>query len=208
MAQAHASGSASGPARSTTLAVAWLALLLIPLAGFWLLIAAPSADVHWEDHPAHFWLVLGTALLSALLAYATGGVAVRRGDARLFLVSLGFLAAAGFLGLHALATPGVLLDAPNGGFVLATPVGLLVAAALAALSAAPAEVVMRNLQRLRLGLVALMILWAVASLAAIAPLNDPTPPESGSAPLTVLAVAGIALYGYAALRYPALYRRR
>ena len=53
-----------------------------------------------------------------------------------------------------------------------------------------------------------MVLWAVASLAEIAPLNDPTPPESGSAPLTVLAVAGIALYGYAALRYAALYRRR
>jgi hypothetical protein len=53
----------------------------------------------------------------------TGEVARRRGDGRLFLVSLGFLAAAGFLGLHALATPKVLLDAPNGGFVLATPVG-------------------------------------------------------------------------------------
>ena len=34
------------------------------------------------------------------------------------------------------------------------------------------------------------------------------PPESGSTPLTVLAVVGIALYGYAALRYAALYRRR
>ena len=53
-----------------------------------------------------------------------------------------------------------------------------------------------------------MALWAVASLAEIAPLNDPMPPESGSAPLTVLAVVGIALYGYAALRYAALYRRR
>ena len=66
------------------LAVGWLALLLLPLAGFWLLIAAPSADVHWEDHPAHFWLVLGTALTSAALAYATGGVARRRGDGLLW----------------------------------------------------------------------------------------------------------------------------
>ena len=53
-----------------------------------------------------------------------------------------------------------------------------------------------------------MVVWAAASLAEVAPLNDRTPPESGSAPLTVLAVAGIALYGYAALRYAALYRRR
>jgi class 3 adenylate cyclase len=188
--------------------VAWTAFVTFPLAGLSILLAAPHADVRWENHPSHFWLVLGTSIATAILAYATGEVAARRGDGRLFLVSLGFLAAAGFLGLHALATPKVLLDAPNGGFVLATPVGLLVAAALAALSAAPGELVMRNLQLLRVGLIALMVLWAVASLAEVAPLNDPTPPESGSAPLTVLAVAGIGLYGYAALRYAALYRRR
>ena len=188
--------------------VAWTALVTLPLAGLSILLAAPHADVRWENHPSHFWLVLGTSLATAVLAFATGEVAARRGDGRLFLVSLAFLAAAGFLGLHALATPKVLLDGPNGGFVLATPVGLLVAAALAALSAAPAEIVTRNLQFLRVGLIAFMALWAVASLAQIAPLNDPMPPESGSAPLTVLAVAGIALYGYAALRYAALYRRR
>ena len=188
--------------------VAWTAFVTFPLAGLSILLAAPHADVRWENHPSHFWLVLGTSIATAILAYATGEVAARRGDGRLFLVSLGFLAAAGFLGLHALATPKVLLDAPNGGFVLATPVGLLVAAALAALSAAPGEIVTRNLQLLRVGLIVLMVVWAVASLAEVAPLNDPTPPESGSAPLTVLAVAGIALYGYAALRYAALYRRR
>jgi adenylate cyclase len=188
--------------------VAWTALLTIPLAGLALLLAAPDADVHWENHPAHFWLVLGASVATAILAYATGEVASRRGDGRLFLVSLGFLAAAGFLGLHALATPKVLLDGPNGGFVLATPVGLLVAAVLAALSAAPAEIVTRNLQLLRAGLFALMALWAVASLTQVAPLNDPMPPESGSTPLTVLAIAGIALYAYAAVRYARLYRRR
>jgi class 3 adenylate cyclase len=188
--------------------VAWTALLTLPLAGLSILLAAPSADVHWENHPAHFWLVLGTSIASAILAYATGEVASRRGDGRLFLVSLGFLAAAGFLGLHALATPKVLLDGPNGGFVLATPVGLLVAAILAALSAAPAEIVTRNQQLLRIAVFVLMAAWAVASLAQVGPLNDPMPPESGSAPLTVLAVAGIALYAYAALRYASLYRRR
>jgi class 3 adenylate cyclase len=164
--------------------------------------------VHWENHPAHFWLVLGASVASAILAYATGEVASRRGDGRLFLVSLGFLAAAGFLGLHALATPKVLLDGPNGGFVLATPVGLLVAAVLAALSAAPAEIVTRNLQLLRVALFGLMAAWAALSLAEIGPLNDSMPPESGSAPLTILALVGIALYAYAAVRYAALYRRR
>jgi class 3 adenylate cyclase len=188
--------------------VAWTALVTLPLAGLSILLAAPKADVHWENHPAHFWIVLGASVATAILAYATGEVASRRGDGRLFLVSLGFLAAAGFLGLHALATPKVLLDGPNGGFVLATPVGLLVAAILAALSAAPSELVTRNLKLLRLALFGLMALWAAASLAQVAPLNDPMPPESGSAPLTVLAIAGLALYGYAALRYARLYTRR
>jgi adenylate cyclase len=187
---------------------AWTALVTLPLAGLAVLLASPDADVHWENHPAHFWLVLGTSVATAILAYVTGEVADRRGDARLFLVSLGFFAAAGFLGLHALATPKVLLDGPNGGFVLATPVGLVVAAALAALSAAPGEIVTRHVRVLRVGLFALMAIWAAASLAQIAPLNDPMPPESGSAPLTVLAVVGLALYGYAALRYAGLYRRR
>jgi adenylate cyclase len=195
-------------AEHRTRIVAWTALLALPLAGLSILLAAPEADMRWENHPSHFWLVLGTSVASAILAYATGEVAARRGDGRLFLVSVGFLAAAGFLGLHALATPKVLLDGPNGGFVLATPIGLVVAAVLAALSAAPAEIVMRHLRALRVAVLVLMALWAAFSLAEIAPLDDPTPPESGSTPLTVLAVVGLALYGYAALRYAALYRRR
>ena len=53
----------------------------------------------------------------------------RRRDARLFLISLAFMASFGFLALHALATPDVLLG-KNAGFELATPVGLVVAGRL------------------------------------------------------------------------------
>ncbi len=74
---------------------------------------------------------------AAALAYATGESADRRGDARLLWVSLSFLVAAGFLGLHALATPGVFLEASNLGFQIAVPVGLVVASVLAAVSALP-----------------------------------------------------------------------
>lgn len=101
--------TAAAPGR-VALAAAALAL---PPADLVVLLAAPSADVHWEDHPAHFWLVLVAAALSVALAVATSDAAIRRGDARLVLVSLAYVAAAGFLGLHALATPGVLLDHPN-----------------------------------------------------------------------------------------------
>ena len=72
--------------------------------------------------------------LSAVLAYATGEAAGRRGDARLLYVSLAFLSSAGFLALHALATPGVLLGKSNTGFTIATPVGVAIGSVFAALS--------------------------------------------------------------------------
>ena len=91
-------------------------------------------DVGWENHKAHFWLVFLVAAVSAALGLLMNEAARRRRDARVFLVSLTFLSAAGFLALHALATPGVLLTGKNSGFVLATPVGLAVGGVFAAFS--------------------------------------------------------------------------
>src|SRR5215203_4051365 len=95
---AWAGGAAPGP---------WTALLALPLVGLALLIAVPTLDVQWQPQPSHFWIVLLSAALSAVLAYATNAAAARHRDARVILVSLAFLVAAGFFGLHALATPGV-----------------------------------------------------------------------------------------------------
>jgi adenylate cyclase len=184
----------------------WGVALSLPLAGLILLLAAPGADVHWEHHPSHFWLVLGTAAVSTTLAFATSGIALRRADARLFLVSLSFLAAAGFLALHALATPGVLLDGPNYGFTIATPVGLLVSALFAGWSALPlpperAQTLMRHAQLLRAALIALMGAWAAVSLGSVPPLDDPTPVERASGGLISLAVLALIPYALAAWRY-------
>src|SRR4030095_16418969 len=117
---------------------------------------------------------------------------LRRADARLFLVSLSFLAAAGFLALHALATPGVLLDGPSQGFTIATPVGLLVSALFAGWSALPlppqrAQALMRNAQLLRGLLIGVMVAWAAVSLGSVPPLDDPTPVERASGGLIALA---------------------
>jgi adenylate cyclase len=192
--------------------VAFLVLLALPAAGLALLLAAPDADVHWEDHPAHFWLVLLTALTSAALAASTSGIALRRADARLFLVSLAFLSAAGFLALHALATPGVLLDTPNQGFVIATPVGLLIASLFAAASALPlrpvrAQAIIRHAPALRASLVVVMAIWGVLSLASVAPLDDPIPVERATGWLIAPALAATLLYGFAGWRYLAMARR-
>lgn len=67
------------------------------------------------------------AAISSVLAARLSEEARRRADARLFLVSLAFFCAAGFLFLHALATPAVILGAKNAGFELATTVGPLTA---------------------------------------------------------------------------------
>ena len=67
---------------------------------------------------------------------------------RLFLVSMVLLTSAGFLALHALATPGVVLAGPNGGFMLATPVGLVLASAFAAASALELDAHAATLRRL------------------------------------------------------------
>src|SRR4051812_35233884 len=157
-------------------------LFAIPLAGLWLLLAAPRLDFQWEQHPAHFWLVLGAAAINASLAFATGDAARYRGDARLFLVSLAFLAAAGFLGLHALSTPGVLVDGRTAGFVIATPVGLLIAAGFAAASAENLDgergrAVMRHAQALRGALLAVMLAWAAVSVARLPPLDSASAAE-------------------------------
>src|SRR5918992_1081583 len=184
----------------------WIAALALPLLGLVLLLAAPDADVQWEHHPSHFWLVLAAAVTSAALAFATSGVALRRSDARLYLVSLAFLSAAGFLGLHALSTPGVLLDGPNQGFAVATPIGLLVSGLFAAASALPlgsdrAQAVMRHARLLRGSLIAAMGVWAALSLLSVPPLDDPTPVERASGGLVGVAAAAVVLYVLAAARY-------
>ncbi|HZI96852.1 MAG TPA: adenylate/guanylate cyclase domain-containing protein [Actinomycetales bacterium] len=203
----------TGPGPRRGLPTAALVALALPLAALALLLARPELDHPWEHQPSHFWLVLGVGALSAVLAYGTGVAALRRGDARVLLVSLAFLSAAGFLGLHALATPGVLLDGPNAGFALATPVGLALGSVFAAASAVhlsgPRGLrVMRAARGLRIGVLAVMGAWLVASLANLPPLRNATAPERVSGPLLLLALLAVALYGGSAVRYLALWRRR
>ncbi|GAA1567998.1 hypothetical protein GCM10009789_21760 [Kribbella sancticallisti] len=198
---------------SPAMLVATSLVLLVPLVGLAVLIREPRLDVHWQHHPSHFWLVLTTALLSAVLAHASGAAALQRGDPRVFLVALAFLSAAGFLGLHALATPGILLDTPNAGFVLATPIGIALGSVFALLSSlrlsgSRLPAAMRWGRWLRAGLLLLMVLWAVASLLRLPPLHGTRVPESADGILTALAVPAVVLYAVAAARYLRLWWQR
>jgi class 3 adenylate cyclase len=189
------------------------ALLALPAAGFVLLLAAPGADAHWEHHPTHFWLVLATALVNVVLGLAASEAARRRGDARALLVSLAFLASAGFLALHALATPGSLIAGKNVGFVIATPVGLLLAAGFAAASALElspdrAAAIVRHERLLRGSVLVAFVVWGVVSLGELWPLDRPLPPERHRTELLVASAVGVALYAFATARYLRLARRR
>jgi class 3 adenylate cyclase len=192
---------------------AWLLLLALPLAGLALLLARPELDLAWEHQPSHFWLVLASAVISAVLAYLTNVAAARHRDARVVLVSLAFLASAGFLGLHALATPGVLLTSPNTGFTIATPVGLTISAVFAGLSVTSlggpqTMAVLRGRRALLAGTLAAMAAWGAVSIAGLPPLDGPLPAREGPGILAALAVVSIGLYSWAAWRSLRLYRDR
>jgi adenylate cyclase len=213
-------------------------LLALPLIGLGLLFARPELNIEWHHHPSHFWLVLTSAAVSVALAYVTNLAAGRHRDARVTLVSLAFLASAGFLGLHALATPGILVPTRNTGFMIATPVGLIIASgfALASVSrlAGPrADLLQRHRGKMLAALVGLMVAWAAASLAGLGPLGalssmsdtpmimvgmpgmdgmPAVPPvasmEETGGALELLAIVAIAAYAIAAWRYLAIHRER
>jgi class 3 adenylate cyclase len=178
------------------------------MAGLWLLLAQPGADLDWHDSPTHFWLVLGVSAINIGLGARMSRAARARADARLFLVSQAFLTSAGFFALHALATPGVLLHHANVGFDTALPVGLALASVLALVSSLPLKDWARRAQPWLQGcLVVLLLAWAAVSLLDLPPLNATPGPHEVEGPFTVVAGVTVALFVLAAARYYLLHRR-
>src|SRR3954471_4410245 len=155
--------------------------IVSPIVLVFLLRGLPAIDERWENNPAHFWLVLLTALLCLALALAISESGRRRRDARLLLIGFAFVVSAGFLGLHALATPGVVVEGKNAGFVLATPIGLVLAGGFAAASAVEYKLetslwIVRRARLLLALVLAVIGAWAVVSLADLPPLHKPVTP--------------------------------
>jgi adenylate cyclase len=114
---------------------AWTLAGVLPLVGFVSLLLRSRLDPRWMDQRLHFELFLSIGLGVMALAFAAGEAADRRRDARVFLLSVAFLATGGFLALHAIGSPGILVSKDLAGFEVAISVGLLVAAVFVAASA-------------------------------------------------------------------------
>ena len=193
--------------------VGWATALALPLALVVLLRLTPKIDERWEDTAAHFWLVFAAGAISSALALAVFEAARRRRDARLLLIGLAFLVSAGFLALHALATPGMLVGGKNAGFVLATPVGLIGAGLFAAASAveygfATSQRIVRAAPWLLAAVLAVLGTWAGISIAEVPPLRHAVTPAEVSTPLGVVAAIGVLFYAYSSISYFRVWLRR
>jgi adenylate cyclase len=198
-------------ARRPAVAAAWAAAAL-PLIGLASLLLHSKLDPHLDDHRVHFVLFLSIAAVDYVLAFAAGEAARRRGDARVLLIAMAFLTTGVFLGLHALGTPGILIGPDLAGFHVAIPVGLLVAAGFAVASAVVdarprlAAYAIAHRRVLHGGVLAVTAAWCAITVAQLPPLRHAGSEGARGSLLAILAVAGAAMYGFAALRYYRLFR--
>ena len=201
-------------ARRGAVVAASLVAAVLPLGGLGSLLLRSHLDPHIENYRLHFvvfGIVGGTAFL---LGYAAGEAANRRGDARVLLLSLAFMATGGFLGLHALGTPGILFTEERGGFQVAIPVGLLVSAVFATASAfvdlrpdvAPSLIRRRTL--MRAALLAAMGGWFAWAAAPLPPFRGAGSEAATDGLVMTIAVIGTAMYAVSAVRYWSIYRYR
>jgi class 3 adenylate cyclase len=197
----------------TLIAVAVVAAAL-PLVGLASLLLRSRLDPHIENYRLHFVVFGLVGAVAFGLGYAAGEAANRRGDARVLLLSLAFMATGGFLWLHALGTPEILFRQEHAGFQVAIPVGLLLSAVFAAGSAFVdlrpeiGAALIRRRALLRLAVLLVMTGWFVVTLADVPPLGGPNSEAATNRLLTVMAILGTLLYALSAVRYANVFRRR
>ena len=194
--------------------VAGFLAVTLPLVGFVSLLLRSQLDPQFHNHQAHFVIFGLVGGVAFALGYAAGEAANRRGDARVLLLSLAFMATGGFMGLHAFGTAGVLFSESRAGFQIAIPVGLLVSAFFAAGSAfvdARPDLgprLIRQRGKLRGALVIVMATWFLWTLANLPPLREPNSEAATGRVLGTLAILGTILFTVSAFRYWRLFRHR
>jgi class 3 adenylate cyclase len=180
--------------------------LSLPLIGLMSLVRIDYDQWHWTNAPVHFVLFLTVGATAASLSLVTGEAARRRGDARVLLLSLGFLSTSGFMALHAIGTTGVLVRDPLPGFTIAISAGLLLAAVFALLAAlvdvspTMGPLVMRARRGLYAFVAVSLVGWAVWTMANWPPLDSALGEGGAGTALEVAAGLGALTYAAAAIR--------
>jgi adenylate cyclase len=186
----------------------------LPLVGLASLLLRSELDPHIENYRLHFVVFGLVGALAVALGYGAGEAANRRGDARVLLLSLAFMATGGFVWLHAVGTPSILFSREHAGFQVAIPVGLLVSAFFAFGSAfvdlrpEVGDVLIRRRTLLRVGVLVAIAAWFAWTVADLPPLGGPDTEAATNRFLTVLAILGTILYAVSAVRYGSIFRCR
>lgn len=185
--------------------------MALPMLALWLLLDIPKVDLEWDNRVAHFVLVLTASAVSVVLGALIARASRARDDARLWLVSLVFMTTAGFFGVHAVFTPGVLFDTSDADFMLPTRIGLVLAGMVALASSItfnPAR--SARLWSLRRPLsVTVGALMTACGVTVLYGLLDRLPDQELVQRVEqASALVGAALFALAALAYLPVYRRR
>ncbi len=200
-------------ARSVTRVLAATLAAALPLVGLASLLLRSEFDPHFENYQAHFVVFGIVGGVAFVLGYAAGEAANRRGDARVLLLSLAFMATGGFLGLHAIGTPGVLFSKEHGGFQVAITVGLLVSAVFAGASAfvdvrpGLGAALIRHRRFMRAAVLVAMLAWLAWTVAELPPLRTGNEAATDTF-VAALAILGTVIYAVSAARYWVLFRCR
>src|SRR5213079_2390219 len=83
---------AGGRARSAAVVTAWSVAAALPLVGLASLLLRSHLDPHLENYRLHFLIFGFVGAVAFILGHMAGEAANRRGDARVFLLSLAFMA--------------------------------------------------------------------------------------------------------------------
>src|SRR6185503_12771666 len=187
--------------RSTRSLLATLLTAAAPVLAYFALL--PVVQLGSEQPAAHVIAVGGTAALASFVAVLLTLAAVRRNDLRGGLVGAAFTAMAGLLTIHALATPGFLLEeyGRNATIGLAGVSAVPAAAALLALAVAvPASI--ERARQLIVGIEAavLIALIGFGTGGLLHPQLIPLIPLSVEPWMYLVLIPTTAVYGLVALR--------
>ena len=205
---------AAEPVSSALRRAAWVAVILGPLLLLWALTSGAVSDPQWMSAQGHFSIVSLTSLTALLLAGFMAWSARQIRDPSVLFLSLGMLGLAGVFFVHAVTTPGVVIEDRNPWVGVSTGLSIFLASIGIVLSSVawPADARRRIVQRqgwmagafcaLLIGYAALALGTSVTGRAdAFSFLVNP------ALDWTIFGLT-LSLLGIAVIRYALRYRRR